>query len=115
MYFDNKTDEVIINSIPISYAILTYSTKILMIILRCIWEKESYSRRFYSLYHYVVFNGIVFNLDVIVMAQFIITYYLKCSVNVIKKLLKKPNRKLFIIYRTLKVLVNLHLTYRSNM
>lgn len=83
-----------LNIMTILYTIAMYTLKIIALTIRCIWEIEPYCGQFYSMFYYNVYFGIELTLHIIVVAQFIITYYLKCSLNLIKVLLKKPNRKL---------------------
>lgn len=84
----------ILNIITLSYTVLMYTIKHSFNILMCISAKDLICGDFLSIFQSVMYFGITLCLDVIVMSQILITYYLKCSIKIIKILLKKPNRNL---------------------
>lgn len=84
----------ILNVITIVYTFLSYMIQITLKIVRCIYEKEPYCGKLNSMFYFIVYYGIALSLDVIVLTQIIITYYLKCGIEVIRVFLEKPNRKL---------------------
>lgn len=89
------TKEIKILNITITlYSLIMYSIKSILVTLDCIRSKECYIEEFEALYIFVIYFAILQSLDVIATTQIIIMLYLKCSINVIKALLKKPNRKL---------------------
>lgn len=90
----------ILNIITILYTLITYTIKIFLIFARCMFEKQSYCEKFNSMFYYAVYIGIAITSDVIAVVQIIITYYLKCSLNVMKVLLKKPKRRLDFIVKS---------------
>lgn len=84
----------VLNIVLILYTCLMYLILIILMTVKCMWEKETFCLKFYPTFYFFVFLEIYLSLDVIVVAQIIISYYLRCSVNAIKALLKRPNRKL---------------------
>lgn len=84
----------ILNIITILFTVLMYLIKITVVIVRCYHDKEPYCGKFYSMFYYYIYLGIELSLDLIAVTRIVITYYLKCSLNQIKILLKKPNRRL---------------------
>lgn len=96
----------ILNIIPILYTFLMYSFKIIFMTAKCIWWQESSCFRFHKVFYFFVFLGINLSLDVIVVTQIIITYYLKCSINITKVLLKRPNRKLDVFEKSYRAIAN---------
>lgn len=96
----------ILNIIPILYTILMNLIKITLLTLRCIGENEPYCKKFYSIYVFIIYMAIVCSLDITVVTQFILTYYFKCSVNIIQVLLKKPKRKLHVFEKSYLAVAN---------
>lgn len=95
-----------LNILIILYTIFTYGIKIPLMTVRCILEKGAYCGKFKSIFHYSLIYGIVLSLDVIAIIKFIITYHFKCSVNLIKELLKKPNRKIEVFEKSYMALAD---------
>lgn len=84
----------ILTIVIITYAFLMYTTKGGLIIAKCVSGIEPRCSQHFAFLHYVIYIVTVINLDIIGIMQIVITYYFKCSVDIISVLLKKPQRKL---------------------
>lgn len=104
-YLSNKQIKII-EIVAILYTILMNLIKIILLAVRCMGEEESYCRKFYSIYIFMIYVGITFSFDITVVTQIIITYYFKCSVNLIQVLLKEPKRKLDSFKKSYLVIAN---------
>lgn len=98
---DLTTKQIRILKVTIILFLITmYPIKLTLFSISCILDTHHYCRTFVSMFHLVVYMTIALTLDVIVVAQYNITYYLKCSVILIKELLRKHNRKLDVFEKS---------------